>query len=257
MASKYYEWLSGQIEQHAKIEVVAQGYDHSALTRLADAAGALKNRSPGAQAFGMTLPAEGVEGAEVLVDRCLAIIEQRAPLLDDAHVGEQLGALLQRLGLKAVVPPPISPKSSHMLRVTLPVSVEDADSEKEIVDPATWRLLNGMKESAGSLVDVACIHAAVGGHNDPTKKDTAWANDGFAELVFNPKSQMLMCQLAFSLVREPSQRELEQLLQCIRTQLFDSSWVLNLEWVPPQGAPEVIVHLKQKIMSHEINPISA
>ncbi len=255
MGSKYYDWLSEQIEQHAKIEVGKQGYDHTVLTRLADAAGALKNRPRGAQAFGMTLPAEGVEGSETLVNRCLSIIESRAALLDDAHARDMLGALLQRHGLKAVVGPPEVRKSTHSLRVNLPVVVEAADSEEQLVDAETLGRLHGTKASGATLIDVPCVHQAVGRHNDPMRKQTGWATDGFAQLVFDPEARALTCQLVFSLLSEPAQREMDQLLQCIRTELFDTSWALNLEWVTPKGAPEVIVHIKPTIRSHELAPI--
>jgi hypothetical protein len=253
--SKYYDWLSAQIEQHAKIQVAKQVYDHTALTRLADAAGALRNRPPGAQAFGMTLPAEGIEGSEALVDRCLAIIEERAPLLDDPDVRDNLGALLQRYGLKPVIPAPVPPQITHRLHVNLPVVVEAAGSEEEIHDESTLRGLDGTRADAISLVDVACVHDAVGHHLDPVKKSTGWANDGFARLVFDDHLRALRCQLVFSLVREPAPPELERLLQCIRTELSDSSWIANLEWDPPQGAPEVIVHIQHRVVSHEMSPV--
>lgn len=105
MASTYFDWLAGKIAQHAKIEVTEQGYDSTALTRLADAAAALRNPAPGAQAFGLSLPPGGVDDAEVLVKRCLEILRERTALLEP-EARRELSALLQRLGLDAGVSGP-------------------------------------------------------------------------------------------------------------------------------------------------------
>lgn len=257
MASTYFDWLAGKIAEHAKIEVTEQGYDSTALTRLADAAAALRNPAPGAQAFGLSLPPGGVDDAEVLVKRCLEILRERTALLEP-EARRELSALLQRLGLDAGVSGPEMPKATHVLRVLLATLVDDAESEEELHDAVTLRTLDGAREvHHASLVDIPPIDEAVGRPREPLKRDTSWARHGSARLVFDREANALRCELLFELTREPMPQQLEALLDAVRGGLFDSSWALNLEWEFPEGAPDVIVHLKQQIVSHVLSPLSS
>jgi hypothetical protein len=240
MTDKTREWLSNQIEQHARIQAVEQGYDHTALTRLADAAAALQQRTPGAQAFGLTLPAAGVQGADELVARCLSIIEQRAALLD-AATRDQLGKLLQRHGLAQVIASPARPTAAHVLVLWLAVSVEDADSEEELVSREALRRLDGVRADGSRLIDVPCVAEATRG----------WATDAHARLAFDDATGALRGQLVFDVTSTPSEGQLTALLDCVRTELFDTSWGLNLEWRVPEGT-DVFIHLRPQPLSHEL-----
>lgn len=249
MTSKYFDWLSAQIEEHVKLQLVPQGYDFTALTRLVDAAGALQGGGAGAQAFGLQLPAGGVENAAVLVDRCLAVVRARMPLLDQ-RTRDELGAHLRRRGFDSVVAAPTSPYVTHSLRVRLAVSVEDGVSEEPLTDAATLQRLDGLRErSKAALVDLPCIRSAI----TAARGDEArWIHGGFAKLAFDEHAGVLRCELVFDVSREPSQQQLLALLRAIKGPLFESSWLLNIDWAFGEDAPDVIVHLESAIVSYEL-----
>lgn len=248
MSADIHAWLAKQIDRYSVVNAETRAVvlgDPTAMTRLADAAAVLARPRAGGQAFGLELPAAGIEGGSELADRCLAALAEWAPLLDPRNRAE-IGAQLERLGLPPIVPR-TRPSITHRLSIFVPARALDHDTEELIEDPTALAELEGVPESRElSLADLPLI-AALGG----------WICDGRARLTYDESGGGLRCELAFDLTREPGSDDIERLRQVVGGELLFTSWGMNLSWDFEEGDGDYMIETDPKVVAHELVRIDA
>lgn len=249
-------WIEAQIAKHSVAAASTEDIERrnpTAATRLADAAATLKGRR-GGQVFGLELPAEGVEGADALADRCLSEIAAWESILD-AEEKAHIGQLLERHRLPPVIAAPLPRPRVGTLRLRLATTVEDLEPEgdeeghEEIHDLAVLAALHGGKLNNGDiLADLPCI-------TDVTGAQKGWVLGTRVELVFDTDVGKLLCELAFDAARVPSEQETSALVWVVERELLFSSWWVNFDWDLPDDV-DYHIHVSTDVVTQSFDRVS-
>ena len=153
-AKKLRDWVAQQIELNAP------GPDVGKATRLLESAMVLRDGMWSHQLFGISLPREGVVDARALYERCIQLVRECLPVLDDASRAQVTEVLGRVEGATRRVP-----AATHHLVLFTNATLYDPETDEEPHEPAQLKLFDGATDAHGlELVPrprgFDCVHAA-------------------------------------------------------------------------------------------------
>lgn len=217
-------WVDQQITLNDPAQAGQQG-----AVRLAEAGVALKSHYPGAMAFGLFLPHEGLAGSDEMHRRAKALLDEWIAGLDEDgkhHFRDVIGDYrADALGLS--LPERVIPEVSHVVRVIYPVEVTkqdfDGGPDAAQLGPEVLSLLHGLRPGTGfeEIDDLPCF--------DPLE----WLLGTRLSLRYDASAERLVCDLELDASSPPNAEDLEALRGKVSERLWDSGWSMNLEWETP------------------------